>query len=67
MKSTEEIKKFRDMDIEHLIKELAMLELTHEANRLKVAAGKLGNHAQLEVERQNIARIKTIINEKGEE
>jgi ribosomal protein L29 len=67
MKKTEEMKKFREMSLEHLGKELETLERELMNSNLKVAAGKLGNFSTIEKQKKNIARIKTIINEKSEE
>jgi len=69
MKRTEEMKKLRVMKVSDLEKELVKRENEFSLAILKVKAGKLDKHSEASVLRTNVARIKTIINEKklGEE
>lgn len=67
MKQTEDIKKYREMKVEQL--QALILdnkkELMH--NTLKIKAGKMSNFSVSLKVKKNIARIKTIISEKGME
>jgi ribosomal protein L29 len=64
MKNTENLKKYRSMDKEKLISELKKIEKDYIINTLKVKAEKEKNTASVKKAGREIARIKTIINEK---
>jgi len=64
MKKIEELKKMREMNLEHLEKELVQSEKEFTGTKLRVTAGKMANYSQIDKIRKNIARLKTIINEK---
>ena len=66
MKTIEEMKDLRSMDVKKLETELKDNQKKLMQNSLKVAAGKLENFSLIKKSRKNIARIKTLINEKME-
>lgn len=65
MKKVEDIKKYREMKVEQLEASLLDLKKGIISDSLKIKAGKANNFAIIEKSRKSIARIKTIISEKG--
>ena len=64
MKTTEETKKYKEMDIAQLDALLLSLKKELMGNTLKVKAGKMNNFSVVSKAKKNIARINTIISEK---
>ncbi len=65
MKSTEEIKKYREMKVDQLQALVLDMEKEMMHDTLKIKAGKMNNFSQIQKIRKNIARINTIISEQG--
>ena len=67
MKSTEDNKKFLSMSEQELYKELIDLTKKLTMESLKVKAGKQPNHSSVNKLRKSVARINTIISERGKQ
>lgn len=65
MKSTEEIKKYREMKADQLQALILDMEKESMHDTLKIKAGKMNNFSVTSKVRKNIARINTILSEKG--
>jgi len=64
MKTTEELKNLRTLDLDKLEKELNDAKKKLLEENLRVKAGKLDNNSLISKSRKKVARISTIINEK---
>lgn len=64
MKIKEDIKKLKNMDASKLQAELLDAEKKFATTSLKVKAGKEQNYSLISKYRKEVARIKTLINEK---
>ncbi|MDO5355916.1 MAG: 50S ribosomal protein L29 [Conchiformibius sp.] len=58
-------KELKEKSVEQLNQELLALLKTQFGLRMQHATGQLGNSSELKKVRRNIARIKTVITEKG--
>lgn len=67
MKTTEEMKKYREMDLAKLQDEANVLAMKYAETTLKIKAGKESNFSSVSKVRKNIARLNTIISEKSAE
>lgn len=67
MKNQEQIKSYREQNAEKLGAELLDLQKKLANASLKVSAGKLDDYSSISKIKKNIARVKSIINEKGME
>lgn len=65
MKKVEEIKKYREMKVDQLQALVLDMQKVSMHDTLKIKAGKMNNFSVTSKVRKNIARINTILTEKG--
>ncbi len=65
MKTTEELKQYKSMDLATLEKEMFELKKKLAGYSLKVQAGKLDNYSLIKKTKKNVARLNSLIVEKS--